>query len=215
MRRRPSPSLILSVIAVVFSLAGTSVAAINFARNAGAVDHLSAVRGSSSVKRATGKLVATMKTGPLTGKLPARFLDLSGVVVGAKATFNQVLPVNDDVSGAPVTIGGVPGLGSLTVACDDQNAKAGLENPKARFAFANTSGQTVNLARTVGNGPALVVALTTGTQDVFTIPGSDTFRDYVQLNGANYVVEGVARQDGTNTANASCTVYGYALALPA
>ena len=39
MRRRPSPSLVLSIIAVVFSLAGTSVAAITYVRNAGAVDH--------------------------------------------------------------------------------------------------------------------------------------------------------------------------------
>ncbi len=214
MRRRPSPSLILSIIAVVLSLAGTSVAAISFATNAGAVDHLSAVRGSSSVKHATGKLVATMRTGPLTGKLPARFLDLSAVVRGVQGSFNQALPVNDNASGAPVLIGGVPGLGSLTVACEDQNAKPGLEDPQARFAFANASGQTLNIARSVGNAQPTIVALATGTQDAFTIGGSNTFREYVQLNGSNYVVEGVARQDGAGTATATCTVYGFALALP-
>ncbi|MCW2967760.1 MAG: hypothetical protein JWM71_1532, partial [Solirubrobacteraceae bacterium] len=194
MRRRPSPSLVVSIIALVFSLAGTSVAAISFATNAGAVDHLSAVAGSSSVKHASGKLVAAMKTGPLTGKIPARFLDLGGVIGGVKSSFSQQLPVNDNVAGAPVTIGGLPGFGTLTVSCDDQSAKAGVEDPSAKFAFANSSGQTLNVARSVGNNASTVLALVNGTQDAFSITASNTFRDYIQFNGANYVVEGVERQ---------------------
>jgi hypothetical protein len=215
MRRRPSPSLVLSIIAVVFSLAGTSIAAINYARNAGAVNGYHAVGASASLKHATGKLVATKSSGPLTGKLPARFLDLSGLVAGAKGSFNQALAVTDNTAGAPVVIGGVPGLGTLTASCDDQSPKAGVENPEVTIAFANASGQTLNIARSVANATPVIVALPTGTQDSFTIPGSNEFRDYIQLNGSNYVVEGVVRQDGTNTAAATCVVYGYSLALPA
>jgi hypothetical protein len=215
MRRRPSPSLVLSVIAVVFSLAGTSVAAINYARNAGAVDHKSAVGATSSRKRAAGKLVATAGSGPLKGQIPSRFLDLGSVLHGSKATFHQSLPVTDNAQGAPVTIGGFPGLGTLTAACDDQNTKAGLENPEVRLAFANGSGQTLNVARSVGNQTPSIVALAPATQDTFSITANNVFRDHIELNGANYVAEGVVRQDGTNTANGTCQVYGYALLLPA
>lgn len=215
MRRRPSPSLVVSIIALVFSLAGTSVAAINYARNAGAVDHKSATGATSSKARAAGKLVATAGAGPLKGEIPARFLQLSGLMRGSKSTFHQSLPVNDNVGGAPVVIGGIPGLGSLTAACDDQNAKAGIENPEVRLAFANTSGQTLNIARSVANAAPVIVGLATGTQDTFTIGGSNVFRDHVELNGSNYVVEGVVRQDGVNTADGTCQVYGYALGLPA
>src|SRR4051812_6145049 len=100
MRRRPSPSLILSIIAVVLSLGGTSVAAISFARNAGAVDGHSAVSWRSSTKQAANKLV----TASTTGRIPQRFLDTSGLLSAYKSTFHQALQVNDNQAGAPVTI---------------------------------------------------------------------------------------------------------------
>lgn len=215
MRRRPSPSLVLSIIAVVFSLAGTSVAAINYARNAGAVDHKSAVGATASRRHAAGKLVATAGAGPLKGRIPSRFLDLGGVLRGAKATFHQSLPVGDNAKGAPVAIGGFPGLGTMTAACDDQDPKAGVENPEVRLAFANDSGQALNVARTVGNAAPVVAGLAVGTQDTFTITGNNVFREHIELNGSDFVVEGVVRQDGANSANGTCQVYGYALLLPA
>ena len=47
--RRPSPATVLSVVALVMATTGTAVAAVDFARNAGAVDRLSAVSAGSSV----------------------------------------------------------------------------------------------------------------------------------------------------------------------
>lgn len=215
MRWRPTPSLVLSIVAVVLAAAGTSVAAINYARNAGAVDGKSAVWASSSLARAAGKLVTTKASGPLKGRIPARFLDLSGVVAGAKSTFHQSLEVVDNSTGAPVTIGGLPGLGALTVTCSDQNDKAGVENPRASFSFANTSGQTLNYDRQVGGAATTVIALANGTQDAFAINNSDTFRVHAETAAGNYVVEGAMRQDGQGTPAGLCQLYGYALYVPA
>jgi hypothetical protein len=213
MRRRPSPSLVLSIVAVVFSLAGTSVAAITYVRNAGAVDGQSAVSWRSSQKQAAGKLVTTASTGTTAGKIPQRFIDLTGFMQGYKGTFHQALDVSDNLAGAPVAIGGFPGLGSLTAACNDQNNKAAIEDPQATIAFANTSGQTVNLTRTVGNGAATVTALANGTQDTFTINNANTFRLDVDLNGTNYSAEGAVRQDGSGTATGQCAIWGHSLLL--
>src|SRR3954449_403250 len=102
MSRRPSPSLVVSIIALVFAAAGTSIAAVNFARNAGAVDHKSAVGAASSRSHAAGKLVATASSGSLKGKIPIRFLEQGAYVSGSKQTFSQSMPVTDNASSAPV-----------------------------------------------------------------------------------------------------------------
>ncbi len=57
--RRPSPAMVVAIVALVMACAGTSIAAVNYASNAGAVDGLSAVR-AGSVDRAAGRLIATM-----------------------------------------------------------------------------------------------------------------------------------------------------------
>lgn len=212
MRRRPSPSLVLSVIALVFSLAGTSFATITFVRNAGAVDHLSAVPGSSSVKRATGKLVATLKT---TGKIPQRFLDVGGLLNAYKATFHQSLQVNDNQAGAPVTIATLPAIGTVSVQCDDQNNKAGVEDPQMKVTFANSSAGAVDVARTVGNGNSTVTSLAAGAADAFTINNASTFSLLVNINGSAYQAVGALRQDGAGTATGVCTMWGYGLLIPA
>src|SRR3954447_24079907 len=155
MSRRPSPSLVVSIIALVFAAAGTSIAAVNFAKNAGAVDGKSAVGAASSSKRAAGKLVATASSGALKGKIPARFLEIPGVsgfIAGSKQTFAQSMAVNDNANNTAVTIGGANGLGLLTATCGDQNNTAGKEDPRVTLTFANGSGSAVNLTRDVGNG---------------------------------------------------------------
>jgi hypothetical protein len=211
--RRPSPSIVVSIIALVFATAGTSIAAVSFAKNAGAVDGKSATRAGSSTSRAAGKPVATSAGGALKGKLPARFLDLSGVVHGSKGTFAQGLAVADNSTTAPVAIGGFPGLGVITATCNDQNATAGKEDPQTRITFANGSNQTVNMERTLGNAAPEISTLAAATQDVFTVNNSNTFELYAQVGATHYVMHGVVRQDGRNTANAVCAVYGYAVAL--
>src|SRR3954447_9413948 len=171
MRRRPSPSLVVSIIALVFAAAGTSIAAVNFARNAGAVDHKSAVGATSSTKRAAGKLVATNAS----GQIPTRFLDKFGLIRGGSTTFHQTIDVNDNGSAAPVQIAGPP-YGTLNVTCQDQNATAGKENAKVSFAFANTSGQALDIARTIGNGAPVISLQPSGALDTFAFDNENTFR---------------------------------------
>lgn len=209
MSRRPSPSLVVSIIALVFAAAGTSIAAVNFARNAGAVDHKSAVGASSSTKRAAGKLVATNGS----GHIPARFLDRSGQLRGSASTFEQGIDVVDNATSNPVGVGGVPGLGLLTATCEDQNSQAGKEDPRVTLTWLNSAGDAINYDRTVGNNAPSVVALANNAQEKFTINNSNTFVIHLERHGKSYVVDGAFRQDGGASANGRCVVYAYALAL--
>src|SRR3954470_2263967 len=72
--RRPSPGTVLSIVAIVMATTGTAAAAVDFARNAGAVDGVSAVGASSSNSRAKGNLVATARGGSNSGQIPNKFL---------------------------------------------------------------------------------------------------------------------------------------------
>ena len=73
--KRPSPAMMVAVIALVMSMTGGAIAAVNFAQNAGAVDGYSAVKASKAGKaKAAGKLVATYKSGDNRGKLPLRIV---------------------------------------------------------------------------------------------------------------------------------------------
>ena len=211
--RRPSPAFVVSIVALVLAGAGTSIAAVNFAKNAGAVDGFSAVGGASSVKHASGKLVAAKGSGPLTGKIPARFLDLSGAVTGGKQTFAQGIAVIDNATTAPVGLAGRSGVGLVTASCLDQAGASGVEDPQARIVFANGSGQPVNFSRSIGNGKTAISVVAPAAQAAFTIANANSFRIYAQVGSTHYVVEGVARQDGKGSAEATCAVYGYALAL--
>src|SRR5215208_4882872 len=71
---RPSPATVISIIALVMATTGTAVAAVDFARNSGQVDGISAVPASSSNSRAKGNLVATARGGSNVGQIPHKFL---------------------------------------------------------------------------------------------------------------------------------------------
>ena len=216
MSRRPSPSLVVSIIALVFAAAGTSIAAVNFAKNAGAVDGKSAVGAASSTSRAAGKLVATANKGPLKGKIPSRFLQIpsvSGFVAGSKITFAQGIPVTDNAANTAVGMGGAGGVGILTATCSDENNKAGTEDPRVQISFANGSGTTVNYSHSIGNGVPVVSTVAAGAQSRFTITGSNTFHIYAEVGSSHFVFDGVMRQDGAGTGDAACVVYGYGLVL--
>ncbi len=207
--RRPSPSMIVSIVAVVLAGAGTSIAAVNFAKNAGAVDGKSAVGASVSNAKAAGKLVATGKS----GKIPAKFLDRSGVVTGTKSEFGVPIEVVDNAEGSAVPIGGATGVGLITVSCLDQNQRAGVENPQFTLRFANGSAGDVNFVRSVDDGAPTIAVIPAGTTTAFSINADSTFRLWLTTGSVNYVMQGVVRQTGTGTAAAGCEVYGYALAL--
>lgn len=210
-RPTPSPSLVISCIALFVALSGTAIAAVSFATNAGAVDGKSAVASGATLSQAAGKLVATQRSGAAKGKIATKYLELPGK--SSSSTFGRAFDVADNASGAPVGIGSVPGIGVLTASCIDQNQTAGREDPATTVVFSNTSGTAVNVARTVGgeNPDVVIQQPTTVTQ--FTIGGSSTFELHIERAGVNYFVSGVVRQDGRNTAAASCLIYGFALSI--
>jgi hypothetical protein len=209
----PSPALVIAFIALVTAMTGTAFAAVNYARNAGAVDGKSAVTSGGTLRHTAGRLIATQRTGAGKGTIAQKYLDLTGVARGATATFGHAFEVNDNAAGAPTPIGGVPGVGTLTAQCNDQNDTAGKEDPITTIAFANQSGDTVNVSRTVGNADPAIEALANGAQTPFNIGGSNTFALHIERKGVNYLAQGVVRQDGRNTAAATCLVYGFALAV--
>lgn len=205
--RRPSPAMVIACIALFVALGGTSIAAVNYARKAGAVDGRSAVPAGATLDRAAGKLVATAKTGSLRGKIPGKFLG----GVPAASTFGQAYEVVDGATGAANRIGGAGGLGEVQASCIDENPRPAVEDPLTTVNFVNQSGDFVNVFRRVGVGEHVVAPQANGTVAGLTIRGSNNFRFHVERKGVNLLVDGVVRQDGRGTANASCLVYGTVL----
>src|SRR4051812_47352553 len=113
--RRPSPGTVLSIIAIVMGTTGTAAAAVDFARNSGAVDGVSAVSASSSNSRAKGNLVATARGGSNSGQIPNKFLADVGETKGFAAPFG----VEDNQTSASNDLGQTP-LGRFSAACQDQ-----------------------------------------------------------------------------------------------
>jgi hypothetical protein len=212
----PSPAMVVALIALAVAMSGTAVAAVNFANNAGAVDGKSAVAHGASTKAAAGKLVATQRTGSSRGKIAQRYLDIGQVARGTTATFGKAIQLIDNQSLAPVAIGNVAGLGSLTATCADESATVGRLDPATTITFANTSGDAVNFARNVAydSGSTAVVPLPNTATHAFRISGSQPFTMHIERKGTNYVVNGVVRQDGRNAPTAQCVVYGVALTIP-
>ena len=212
--RLPTPAMVVAITALIVALSGTAVAAVNFARNAGAVDGKSAVASGTKLDKAAGKLVATQRSGAGKGRIDARYLDLPDLVRGSSATFGRALSVVDNAPLVPIQIGAVPGIGALTATCKDENATAGRLDPATTITLANTSGETINLMRKVDTDAATVVPLPNGVIHEFTISGSRPFTLHIERRGSNTLVQGVVRQDGRNQPTASCLVYGFSLVVP-
>ena len=206
--RRPSPAMVVAVVALVFATTGSAVAAVSFAINAGAVDGKSAVAAGASNNYAAGKLVATRRVGILKGTIPARYLDPSA---GQSLSFGTSTDVIDNATQAPFTIASIPGFGTLQATCNDQKAaQAGVEDPTTTVTFTNQSGAAVNFARTLGTGSTSVVGLVPNQTASFVVNGSNTYIINVLKQSTSLLVNGVVRQDGANTANAFCVNYGQA-----
>jgi len=210
---RPQPATIISIAALVMASTGSAFAAVDFARNAGAVDHKSAAGSGATLSHAAGKLITTQARGAGKGTIAAKYLDLTGVAHGATSTFGRSFDVADNAASVPTQIGGIPGLGPLTATCVDQNANPGVEDPRTTIMFQNTSGDAVNQSRQIGGANPAVDAVLNGTQTSFNIDGSSTFLLHLERKGVNYLVHGVVRQDGRGSDAASCLVYGLTLAV--
>jgi len=203
---RPSPAMVVALIALVFAMTGSAAAVVSFARNAGAVDGKSATSAGASNGFASGKLVALRKSGLLRGTLPSKFLDPT--TVPREFVFGRNAEVIDNGSETPFTIATIPGFGTVTATCGDENNNPGNENPKTTITFGNTSGQNIEFARSTGSGALAVANLANNQASSFTITSSNTFTLQVQKLGTNLIVFGVVRQNGQGTNSASCINYG-------
>jgi hypothetical protein len=219
--RRPSPAMVVAVAALVMSMTGGAIAAVNFAQNAGHVDGYDAVKASKGGKgKAAGKLVATYKDGDNRGKLPLRIIagaaskkDLDNVSNAGAAGRNgaRLIPVTDNQTTAADTMIDLD-LGALQVSCTDQQANAGVENASTEVSITNGSGSPMNLSRSVGNGAPTIATIDNGIVHSFNVPQENTFS--IQLQGSNnktVLVEGTARQIGQGTNDSSCAVFATAV----
>jgi hypothetical protein len=201
---RPSPSMVVAGIALFVSLGGTSIAAVNYAARAGSVDGKSAVHSGASLREAAGKLVATKRSGTDKGRIPGKFV----ADVGKTLTFSRGFEVADNAPGAPQPIATLSGLGTLTVTCNDQAGGAGNEDPISVVAFNNQSGDSMNVARRVGNGDGALTVAANQTATSISIGGSNTFTFHIERRGQNAMITGGVRQDGRGTPAAICVIYG-------
>jgi hypothetical protein len=211
----------VAVVALVMSMTGGAIAAVNFAKNAGAVDGYSAVKASKAGKnKAAGKLVATYRRGDNRGHLPLRIVagaasersveNLAEEVARGKNGV-RVIPVSDNAVTAAETMIDLE-LGSLQVSCADQQDQAGTENASTRISVTNSSGGPVNLARELGNGEPEITTLANGIVTTFTVGQQNTFR--LQLQGGDnrtILVDGTALQVGQGTADSSCVAWATAI----
>jgi hypothetical protein len=204
---RPSPSMVVASLALFVSLGGTSVAAINYARNAGAVDGKSAVFAGATLNQAAGKLVATNRSGDDKGRIPGKFV----ADVAKTQSFSKGYEVADNVPGAPQPVFTIVGLGSITATCNDQNQAPGNEDPISTITFNNTSGLPTNVARRVGNGDGALAVSPNQTSASVSIGGSNTFFFHIETGGRTAIVMGGVRQDGRGTPAAICAVFGTVL----
>ncbi len=115
----PSPAMGVALTALVMASTGTAVAAVSYATNAGKVDGKDAVSAKASNSRAAGDLVATASGGADKGKIPAKFL--AGVQQGSADSFRRFAGVPDNATDVASPISTLPGMGTLTATCSDQN----------------------------------------------------------------------------------------------
>lgn len=217
--KRPSGAMVVALVALVMSMTGGAIAAVNFAKNAGAVDGKSAVKAKSSNRKAAGKLVATYPGGSQKGKLPFRFLS-GAASKGSVATLAATTPrarnavdliqVTDNQPTAQKTEIDL-GLGDLQVSCIDQNDAVGKVNAATRITVTNKSGTGLNLVRTLGGAAPEFVTLENGSANTFVVGQENTFQ--IQLQGGSgktVVVTGAARQGAQGTATSACGLWATA-----
>jgi hypothetical protein len=128
--------------------------------------------------------------------------------VARTQSFSRAYEVADNAPGAPQLIQSIRGLGTITATCNDQNGAAGNEDPISVITFNNASGQTINVARRVGNGDGALTLAPNQTATSLSIGGSNTFVFHVEFGGQNAIIQGGVRQDGRGTPAAVCGIFG-------
>ena len=211
--RLPSPAMVVAIIALVVALSGTAVAAVDFARNAGAVDGKSAVGAKASLHSAAGKLVATSTGGNGKGQIPARFLE--GVMRGGTQTLSKYLRTVDNQAGRATPLLIVPGIGRFDAQCDDVDPTAGTQTTRTSINFTASVNQGVNvsrlLGRDIGAGERPAVFSAPKGQPVSILASADgLFEVIMQSRGRSVLITGASRTDNGPGPKAACLIWGTA-----
>ena len=210
-RRTPSPAMVVAIVALVVALSGTAVAAVDFARNAGAVDGKSAVSARSSLQRAAGKLVATAGGGPSRGRIPGRFV--AGVMRGGATSLTRYLRAVDNADGPIVPLAIIPGIGRLDAQCRDQDPTVGMKSTQTLVSFTASDPGGVNVSRLlgsdIGSSREGVVFTALKDQPVPILQFADSlFQLTLQARDRTVFISGAARPDLNRTAAAACLIFG-------
>ena len=215
-RKMPSPSTVISFIALAVALSGTAVAAVavDYARNAGKVDGKSAVSAASSTNRAAGKLVATASAGKSKGRIPRKFI--GDVMNGATTNLTKYLRVVDNQDGPTVALAIIPGIGRLDAQCRDQDPAPGIESTQTLITFTASDPRGVNVSRLLGRdidrAQAGIVFSAVPATPVPIINFADSlFQLILQARERTVLVMGSSRSDSNRTANAACLIFGVAM----
>ena len=179
------------------------------------MDGKSAVADGASSNAAAGRLVATQRKGAGKGRIAQRYLDVGGLARGATSTFGRAIQLIDNQSLAPVSIGDVAGLGTLSATCSDESATAGRLDPATTITFANTSGDAVNFARTVNYaGDVDPAAAEHGDARRSRSPARSRSRCTSSAPARTTSSTAWCARTGATPPAAQCVVYGVALTIP-
>jgi hypothetical protein len=203
--------MVVALIALVVALSGTAMAAVDFARNAGAVDGHSAVAASSSLKRSAGKLVATATAGPGKGRLPGRFVE--DVMRGGSTSLSQYIRAVDNADGPVVLLASIPGIGRLEAQCRDQDPTPEVKSTQTLVTFTASDERGVNVSRLLGSdiGSSREGVVFTAPKDepVPIMQFADSlFQVTLQARDRTVFLTGAARPDLNRTASAACLIFG-------
>jgi hypothetical protein len=206
--------MVVAIIALVVALSGTAVAAVDFARNAGAVDGKSAVSAQTPLRLAAGKLVATARAGGDTGRIPGRFV--SGVMRGGATSLTRYLRAVDNADGPVVALAIIPGIGRLDAQCRDQDPTVGVKSTQTLVSFTASDERGVNVSRLLGsdisNSREGVVFTALKNQPVPILQFADSlFQLTLQARNRTVFMTGAARPDLNRTASAACLIFGIGL----
>jgi hypothetical protein len=206
--------MVVALIALVVSFSGTAVAVVSYARNAGAVDGKSAVPSSSSLRAASGNLVATAPAGRDKGRIPARFV--AGVMHGGSTSLTRYIRVVDNQDGPVVPLAIIPRIGRLDAQCRDQDPAPGIESTQTVISFTASERGGVNVSRLLGRdiesarNAVVFTALKDRPVPILSL-ADNLFQLVLQARNRTVFVNGAGRSDANRSANAACLVFGLAL----
>jgi hypothetical protein len=212
--RMPSPAMVVALIALVVSSSGTAFAVVNYARNAGAVDGKSAVSSDSSLREATGNLVATAQAGRNRGRIPARFV--ADVMRGGSTSLTRYMRVVDDQAGPVVPLAIIPKIGRLDAQCRDQDPAPGVESTQTVISFTASERGGVNVSRLLGRdiesarNAVVFTALKDRPVPILSL-ADNLFQLVLQARNRTVFINGAGRSDANRSADAACLVFGLAL----